>query len=122
MALLTFVRLLFVLALLTQVAAGAFASPQSGGARLCGFTHSEARVPTVVDASEQAPQRETGHRHGACVLCLFGSGDAPLHARILAVDPLAVASGARLSFVYAEGLVRFFVDRNASARAPPSLS
>jgi hypothetical protein len=123
MAFASLARLLFALALLTQVAAGAFAPAQSGGSRLCGLTHSEARSPSFVgDATEQAPQRESGHRHGACSFCLFGSGDPPLYTRPIAVEPRRTASAERRVVDYADGLLLFHVDRNASARAPPSFS
>jgi hypothetical protein len=123
MALSCLARLLFGLALLAQVAASVSAPMSSGGARICAITHSDARAQTFFDGtSEQAPQRETGHRHGPCSFCLFGSGDPPLHARMLDLpSPLPTASE-RIAFAYSEGLIFFQADRNASARAPPAFS
>ncbi|MBY6242569.1 DUF2946 family protein [Methylosinus sp. Sm6] len=121
MALAFLARLLFGLALLAQLAASASAPAASGGARLCVLSHGEARSQTYAgNASEQAPQHETGHRHGHCSFCVFGSGDPPLATTLLSLERLPVAAGARLSFDYSKGLVFAHVDRNASARAPPS--
>jgi hypothetical protein len=121
MALSYLARFLFGLALLAQVAASV--SAPAASARICGVTHSDARAQTFADGtSEQAPQRETGHRHGPCSFCLFGSGDAPLHSTPLALETVRVADRLRRTFAYAEGLIFFQVDRNAAARAPPAFS
>lgn len=124
MALAFLARLLFGLALLAQAAASAHAlAPAAGDSRVCVVTHNDARAQSFVgDASEHGPQRETGHRHGPCSFCLFGSGDSPLYSRILFPPTIPIADSARLSFGYCEGMVFFHTDRNAAARAPPAFS
>lgn len=122
MALAFLARLLFGLALLAQVVAAAHA-PAASGSRLCAVTHGDLRAQShFAGGPEQAPQRETSHRHGLCSFCLFGSGDAPLHTRLLALETIRVADRERRTFAYAEGLIFFQPDRNAAARAPPAFS
>jgi poly(3-hydroxybutyrate) depolymerase len=122
MALARLARLLFGLALLAQVAASASA-PAASDTRLCVVAHSEARGQSDAGASSApAPQRDTGHRHAPCALCLFGSADSPLHSQSLSLETSRVADRARHSCAYADGLVFFQVDRNAAARAPPAFS
>jgi hypothetical protein len=123
MALAHLARLLFGLALLAQIAASAHAPTTNGGSRFCAMTHGEARAQSRLGgASEQAPQRETGRGDSLCSVCLFGSGVPPLLSRMLALEAVRVAADQRISFDYFEGLAFFHIDRNASARAPPSFS
>lgn len=128
MALAFLARFLFGLALLAQVAASVLVrAPTASGSHFCVVTHTiadtDARGRSVVDAaSEQAPQRETGHRHGQCSFCLFGAGDPPLYSRTPVSPTSHVVDRARFAFRYCDGMVFFHTDRNAAARAPPAVS
>lgn len=124
------VRVLFALALLAQTlapSAVAFGmpAPRTGVAShgpLCALLHSGARQAAVADASsEQAPKHDSAHRH-FCSYCQIGSGTPPFEPR-LATGALLRLSWTRPIFEpYRDAIIAFRANRNAPARAPPSLA
>jgi len=126
-------RLLFCLALLTQVgapvASGVAMASERGGqfgslGVFCQLLHDDGQslqlTATPASDSKKAPRGEQ-HRHQECSLCPFGVGDAllapggpPIRARIVAIAskaPISVAS-AKTPEIFRPA---------AAPRAPPSL-